>query len=154
MVIERARPTELWCLVFHHQYPYWYTPHVPLRFGEPPSKDKLFLFSDWFQTTGGPAVMVWGFIVVGEGSFHCLRFSDLPVSNSLFHNVGRLGYGRYVLPAGTWRFCVCNVQLQRYAAHIRPVAAHISGRPCFPSLKALPSRPGSLVGSTFWGKLR
>ena len=27
------------------------------------------LFPDWLKTTGGPAVMVWGWVVVGEGSF-------------------------------------------------------------------------------------
>ncbi len=33
-VFEGARPTELWCLVFHHQYSHWYPTHVSLRFGE------------------------------------------------------------------------------------------------------------------------
>lgn len=41
-------------------------------------KGTSYLYSDEWQTTGGPAVMVWGFIVVGRGSCYRLRVSDLP----------------------------------------------------------------------------
>jgi hypothetical protein len=153
-VFEGVRPTELWCLVFHHQYPHWYPPHVSLRFGERPSKHKLFCSLTDYRPLAGQLLwcgasssLVGTLLINSELVIHS-------VSNSLFHDVGRLGYGRYVLSACPQRYSICNMQLQRYAAHIRPVAAHISGRPCFPSLEVLPSRPGLLVGSTFWDKLR
>ena len=72
-VLKGAHPAEFWCLVFHHQHPHWYPAHVSLRFGEHTSKKKAALFSYGLQTTGGPAVMVWGFIVVGMDSSYRLK---------------------------------------------------------------------------------
>ena len=48
-------------------------------------------------------------------------------------------------------YCVCDPQLQRFAAHIRPVVVGISGRQSFPSLEVLPSRLGLPAGLALWG---
>ena len=85
---------------------------------------------DEFQTTGGPAVMVWGFIVVGGALLIVLSSAIYQVLYSLLHDVGRLGYGRYVLRlSGRPQGILFVTQLQKYVAHIRPVVAHITGRP-------------------------
>jgi hypothetical protein len=74
--------------------------------------------------------MVWGWVVVGRDGFLSRTESVVHlVLNSLLHDVGRLGYGGYVLSTRPQRYCVCNMQLQRYAAHIQLVAVHISGPP-------------------------
>lgn len=58
-------PKELRCFVLNYQYHDWYTLIVPLRFGAFPTHlwgtRSLPTFS---QNTGGPVVMVWGFLVV------------------------------------------------------------------------------------------
>jgi hypothetical protein len=41
-------------------------------------RDRLLCSLMDLQTTGGPAVMVWGFIVVGRDSSSRFRVSDLP----------------------------------------------------------------------------
>jgi hypothetical protein len=43
-VFKGTHPTELRCLVFHYQYPHWYSPHVSLRFGEHTLRNELFVF--------------------------------------------------------------------------------------------------------------
>jgi len=51
--------------------------------------------------------MVWGWFVVGRGSFFSPQNQLYNLMlNSLLHDVGWLGYGRYVLSARLERYCL------------------------------------------------
>jgi hypothetical protein len=63
--------------------------------------------------------MVWGFIFVGRGLLIVLEYAINQAFYSLLHDVGRLGYGRYVLSTRPQSILFATQwQLQKYVAHI------------------------------------
>ena len=99
------------------------------------------------QTTGGPAVMVWGWVVVSVFTLiigAAMGGAFLSFSYHILRTIGdsKPADFRSVIPA------------QRCAAPIPRAVGPISGRQCFRIPDMPPSRAGSQAGSTSLAKLQ
>lgn len=99
------------------------------------------LLADIRQNTGGPAVMVWGWVVVGGFALPYIYSDSSILLHSMLHHVCRACHGGYVRYLHVL-YLSSLFSGQKSAAHIQQAAAPTSGLLCFANLSRPPLHHG------------